>query len=37
MYKYKNCSRCGKYNGTSMKMCKSCRDYAKKAMRKIKR
>lgn len=32
-YKYKKCSRCGKYNGTTMKMCSSCR---KKASRKRK-
>lgn len=37
MYIYKKCSKCGKYNGTSMKMCTACRKYAKKAMRKIRR
>jgi len=37
MYVYKKCSRCGKYNGTSMKLCASCRKYAKKAMKKLRR
>lgn len=30
MYKYKNCSVCGKYNGTTMKMCSACRKKARK-------
>ena len=29
-YIYKNCARCGKYNGTIWKNCKQCRDYMKK-------
>jgi|AntAceMinimDraft_17_1070374.scaffolds.fasta_scaffold10700_2 hypothetical protein len=37
MYKYKNCARCGKYNGTTYKLCSECRAYAKKAMRKIRK
>jgi hypothetical protein len=36
MYKYKNCSKCGKYNGTSMKMCAECRKKARKANKKRK-
>jgi len=24
-YTYKNCARCGKYNGTMMKLCSTCR------------
>lgn len=36
-YKYKKCARCGKYNGTFMKNCKSCRDYMRKFMRKMRR
>jgi len=31
-YIYKNCAKCGKYNGTSMKLCARCR----KQMRKYK-
>ena len=33
-YKYKKCSRCGKYNGTSMKLCAECRKYLKKYSKK---
>ena len=28
-YIYKNCSRCGRYNGTSLKMCLACRKKAR--------
>ncbi len=33
-YVYKNCKRCGKYNGSIWKNCKKCRDYVKKFMKK---
>ena len=29
-YKYKNCVRCGKYNGTIWKHCPKCKAYMKK-------
>lgn len=29
-YKYKNCARCGKYNGTIWKNCPRCRKYMRK-------
>lgn len=29
MYKYKKCSKCGKYNMTKYKMCSSCRKKAR--------
>lgn len=29
MYKYKNCTKCGKYNGTGFKLCLNCRKYAR--------
>ena len=37
MYKYKNCKKCGKYNGTSFKLCKDCRGIAKRIMRKLRK
>ena len=37
MYKYKNCAKCGKYNGTTMKLCSECRKYMKKYMRKARK
>lgn len=33
-YKYKKCARCGKYNGTSTKLCSACRKYMKKYAKK---
>jgi len=33
MYKYKKCARCGKYNGTTMKLCTDCRKYMRKMMK----
>lgn len=37
MYIYKTCSKCGRYNGTTMKMCNKCRTEARKAMKKLRR
>lgn len=37
MYKFKKCSKCGKYNGTTHRMCAACRKAARTFQKKYKK